>query len=289
MSYDPAIRLLHRLCRRRRFVLCRGPGRSRTADLSLFRGTLYRLSYKAIASHRPVRRGTQIDELNRASSGLGRVSPARSPSVALLTSGTREDKFVSMPNHQPLSYLAQRMVGEGRGLPPARTIAFVVSHRACTPTRIRTSNRPGWSRVLCQLSYRRPPVHRADARHGACRSPGRTRTCDPRINSAVLCPLSYGRPAPGAWGAWRGGARAAPASSRTVSNRPPPACRAGALPTELRDVHRVVGPAGFEPATSPVWAGRSPELSYKPSLCVGLPGFEPGTSRLSAGCSDRLS
>ncbi len=69
---------------------------------------------------------------------------------------------------------------------------------------------------------------------------------------------------------------------RPGSNRQPPACKAGALPVELRprpkahrplagsfrsappDRHSRLGPAGFEPATSPLSGARSNQLSYEP-------------------------
>lgn len=53
--------------------------------------------------------------------------------------------------------------------------------------------------------------------------------------------------------------------SRTGSNRRPPACKAGALPAELRP-HKVklVGLGGLEPPTSRLSSARSNQLSYKP-------------------------
>ena len=56
--------------------------------------------------------------------------------------------------------------------------------------------------------------------------------------------------------------------SRTGSNRRPPACKAGALPAELRPlipVERMVGLGGLEPPTSRLSSARSNQLSYKPS------------------------
>ena len=55
--------------------------------------------------------------------------------------------------------------------------------------------------------------------------------------------------------------------SRTGSNRRPPACKAGALPAELRPHLRqeVVGLGGLEPPTSRLSSARSNQLSYKPS------------------------
>ena len=62
---------------------------------------------------------------------------------------------------------------------------------------------------------------------------------------------------------------------RTGSNRRPPACKAGALPTELRPrrpraapqpapASHLVGQGGFEPPTSRLSSARSNQLSYKP-------------------------
>src|SRR4051812_4007211 len=56
--------------------------------------------------------------------------------------------------------------------------------------------------------------------------------------------------------------------SRTGSNRRPPACKAGALPAELRpliiSVEKMVGLGGLEPPTSRLSSARSNQLSYKP-------------------------
>jgi hypothetical protein len=55
--------------------------------------------------------------------------------------------------------------------------------------------------------------------------------------------------------------------SRTGSNRRPPACKAGALPAELRPPkldNGVVGLGGLEPPTSRLSSARSNQLSYKP-------------------------
>ena len=56
--------------------------------------------------------------------------------------------------------------------------------------------------------------------------------------------------------------------SLSGSNRRPPACKAGALPAELRP--RVVGLGGLEPPASPLSGVRSNHLSYRPSLSCGL-------------------
>jgi hypothetical protein len=52
--------------------------------------------------------------------------------------------------------------------------------------------------------------------------------------------------------------------SQTGSNRRPPACKAGALPTELWPLSFLVGLGGLEPPTSPLSGVRSNQLSYRP-------------------------
>ena len=56
--------------------------------------------------------------------------------------------------------------------------------------------------------------------------------------------------------------------SQAGSNRRPPACKAGALPAELRPQKMkqriMVGLGGFEPPTSPLSGVRSNQLSYRP-------------------------
>ncbi len=62
--------------------------------------------------------------------------------------------------------------------------------------------------------------------------------------------------------------------SRTGSNRRPPACKAGALPAELRPLivpDGMVGLGGLEPPTSRLSSARSNQLSYKPLDCVSSP------------------
>ena len=52
--------------------------------------------------------------------------------------------------------------------------------------------------------------------------------------------------------------------SRTGSNRRPQACKASALPTELRPRRALVGLSRFELLTSPLSGVRSNQLSYRP-------------------------
>ena len=52
--------------------------------------------------------------------------------------------------------------------------------------------------------------------------------------------------------------------SWTGSNRRPPACKAGALPTELQPPHALVGLDGFEPSTPALSRRCSNQLSYRP-------------------------
>lgn len=65
---------------------------------------------------------------------------------------------------------------------------------------------------------------------------------------------------------------------RSDSNRRPPACKAGALPTELRPQRRTPGPTGP--------TRRHPR---KGAARMGQGGLEPPTPRLSSVCSNQLS
>ena len=62
------------------------------------------------------------------------------------------------------------------------------------------------------------------------------------------------------------------------SNRRPPACKAGALPTELhprpslQQALEMVGLTGVEPVTSPLSGARSNHLSYRPTPVRSLAG-----------------
>ena len=66
--------------------------------------------------------------------------------------------------------------------------------------------------------------------------------------------LSKNKNVEGLWVWWR----------CTGSNRGPPACKAGALPTELHPPERLVGTPGLEPGTSALSGLRSNQLSYAP-------------------------
>ena len=57
----------------------------------------------------------------------------------------------------------------------------------------------------------------------------------------------------------------------TGSNRGPPACKAGALPTELHPPTGLVGTPGLEPGTSALSGLRSNQLSYAPLLLLHGP------------------
>jgi hypothetical protein len=64
--------------------------------------------------------------------------------------------------------------------------------------------------------------------------------------------------------------------SRTGSNRRPPACKAGALPAELRPLDKeMVGLGGLEPPTSRLSSARSNQLSYKPLNHTQLAAVRP--------------
>ena len=65
--------------------------------------------------------------------------------------------------------------------------------------------------------------------------------------------------------------------SWTGSNRRPPACKAGALPTELQPRQTLVGLDGFEPSTPALSRRCSNQLSYRP--LSGHRGRETGNGR----------
>ncbi len=72
---------------------------------------------------------------------------------------------------------------------------------------------------------------------------------------------------------------------RTGSNRRPHACKARALPTELRPRGRMVGLGRLELPTSRLSSARSNQLSYKPRPVPDA--RSPARSRLSSGPGDR--
>jgi hypothetical protein len=97
------------------------------------------------------------------------------------------------------------------------------------------------------------PLH--DVIELACRERGRESELHQRTK------IELGVPAPSSKGWW----------SQTGSNRRPPACKAGALPTELwprvpknRAARKMVGLGRFELPTSRLSSARSNQLSYKP-------------------------
>ena len=114
------------------------------------------------------------------------------------------------------------------------------------------------------------------------------------VQESSRCPEGTGAGAGGWW-------------SQSGSNRRPPACKAGALPTELwppgslpnerRMRHTdgvrgglVVGLGGFEPPTSPLSGVRSNQLSYRPGARSSaqardpeLLGHQPAWLALPAG------
>ena len=95
----------------------------------------------------------------------------------------------------------------------------------------------------------------------------RCRTRAQPIGGTSLLPVMPG------WWSWTG------------SNRRPPACKAGALPTELQPRYvNVVGLDGFEPSTPALSRRCSNQLSYKPGSGVRLwrAGWLAATDRLWA-------
>ena len=95
---------------------------------------------------------------------------------------------------------------------------------------------------------------------------------DPAPKTQTLSLHDTARPAqPFGW-------RAQPAWRRTGSNRRPPACKAGALPTELRPHNRT------RHADQ-----NTPNQTEKGQAVVGQGGLEPPTPRLSSVCSNQLS
>ena len=70
--------------------------------------------------------------------------------------------------------------------------------------------------------------------------------------------------------------------SRTGSNRRPPACKAGALPAELRPLIRMVGLGRLELPTSRLSSARSNQLSYRPIYRRRVPGTSGDQNHLWA-------
>ena len=78
--------------------------------------------------------------------------------------------------------------------------------------------------------------------------------------------------------------------SQTGSNRRPPACKAGALPTELwprcaaesrsREIQKLVGLGRLERPTSPLSGVRSNHLSYRPERTRTDTRHRPASARL---------
>jgi hypothetical protein len=121
----------------------------------------------------------------------------------------------------------------------------------------------------CQTAKQfQSPPQRAGRNLTSRANPGRSLSFREDLSPRTLLPSAHPRNLQGAaW--WR----------RTGSNRRPQACKASALPTELRPLkacpgqdalntqpgnRSVVGRAGFEPATSRLSSARSNQLSYQP-------------------------
>lgn len=105
--------------------------------------------------------------------------------------------------------------------------------------------------------------------------PGSALRRDSVVFFLVRLDRSPGRQAREGW--WR----------RPESNRRPPACKAGALPTELRPL-LATSPSTPSMPSSDTWL-RLHTFARLAGKMVGLSGFEPLTSRLSGGRSNQLS
>ena len=148
-----------------------------------------------------------------------------------------------------------------------------------SPDRSLLSDSPGLiaaGRVLRRLPAPRHPLHALsnltikfsqDKKNAAkfdCQRSGRNSIGSPPTWGG----FSYGMFAgPNVWWSWPG------------SNRRPPACKTGALPTELQPRRekplagrRMVGLSGLEPLTSRLSGGRSNQLSYRPTPCGSRAG-----------------
>ncbi len=116
---------------------------------------------------------------------------------------------------------------------------------------------PGRPRT--DASIRRHLRHRSSELNHQCRLLSLLRDTHPTPR--------YPIPEPESW--WR----------RSDSNRRPPACKAGALPAELRPLSISISSRDL----------RTPELDTLTEQLVGQGGFEPPTPRLSSVCSNQLS
>jgi hypothetical protein len=83
-------------------------------------------------------------------------------------------------------------------------------------------------------------------------------------------------PCPGTW--WR----------RSGSNRRPPACKAGALPAELRPLDHEATTARRRHLVATALPSPT-RIALRREHLVGQGGFEPPTPRLSSVCSNQLS
>ncbi len=123
--------------------------------------------------------------------------------------------------------------------------------------------------VLHRLPAPRHPLHALsnltikfsqDKKNAAkfdCQRSGKFYGITPNLGGNLVFKMFAG---PKRWWSWPG------------SNRRPPACKTGALPTELQPRRekplagrRMVGLSGFEPLTSRLSGGRSNQLSYRPT------------------------
>ena len=126
-------------------------------------------------------------------------------------------------------------------------------------------------------------------KHPSAKTPGRRNTQAPKHPSAKTperqTPEHRNIRAPNI----RGNAQTTKAWRRTESNRRPPACKAGALPIELRphgSQHPIPRPPRYLRHQTPKHPAPSTQA---PHQTMGQGGFEPPTPRLSSVCSNQLS